>query len=140
MSSDKSIKAYAKSIGLAFSGFAILHFTTLSPYVAWFLVVIGAVDGLNIYFRKPWWLARQMISQAANTMLTLTIDENGVSSKSFSVDSKISWAEIEQIKATKKGWLLFYAGGRSYLSNRCLSEEAKAFIAEKAAFIAEKAI
>jgi hypothetical protein len=48
-------------------------------------------DACSVYFRKPWWLARQMISEAANTELTLTVDENGVSSKSFSRLAPIDW-------------------------------------------------
>ena len=132
MPQNKSNKAYFKSIGLALSGLAILNFTELSPYDAWFLVAIGAVDALGIYFRKPWWLARQMISEAANNKLTLTIDENGVMSKSFSVESRLAWTEIESIERTKRGWLLYYPAGRSYLSARCLSEEANEFIGKQA--------
>lgn len=133
MTQNRTGKAYFKSIGLALAGFAILLFTDFSPYVAWFLVAIGGVDALGIYYRKPWWLARQMVSQAANNKLSLSIDENGVMSKSFAVESRLAWSEIERIERTKQGWLLYYPAGRSYLSARCLSEEANKFVSEQAA-------
>jgi hypothetical protein len=129
---DKSIKAYAKSIGLALFGFAILYFTDLSSYAAWFIVVLGIVEALNVYFKKPWWLARQMISRAANEELTLSIDEEGICSQSYSVKSHIAWADINKIEKTPQGWLLYQGASRSYLSCRCLSAEANAFIQAKA--------
>lgn len=132
ITADRSIKAYSKSVFLVFAGIAILYFTDIFPYAGWFIIVLGGVDAFSIYFRKPWWLARQMISEAANTKLTLTIDDNGVSSKSFSVESKISWADIKKIEQTSKGWLLHHASGRNYLSSRCLSEAAIQFIRNKA--------
>lgn len=139
MTAKNTISAYLKAIGLSLSGFAILQFTELSPYGGWFLVVIGAVDALGVYFKKPWWLARQMISQAANTELTLTINDDGVSSHSRSVESHIAWTEIEKIEKTQQGWLLYYGPGRSYLSARCLSSEANAFIAKQAEATSEQA-
>jgi hypothetical protein len=129
---DNSIKAYTKSIGLVLMGFAILYFTNLSSYAAWFIVVLGVVDALGVYFKKPWWLARQMISRAANEELTLTIDGKGISSQSYSVKSAIAWADIDKFEKTKQGWLLHQGPNKSYLSSRCLSADAEAFISAKA--------
>jgi hypothetical protein len=127
-----SIKAYAKSIGLMLAGFAFVYFTDFAPYFAWFIVVLGVIETLSVYFKRSWWLARQMISQAANTKLTLTIDENGVRSKSLSVESQILWEEIIKIEKTRQGWLLYHTSGRNYLSGRCLSDDANAFISSRA--------
>ena len=129
---NNSRNVYFKSIALGLLGLAILLFTEVSPYGAWFVVALGVLEALSIRFRKSWWLARQMMSKAANTELTLTIDENGVSSKSFHVESRISWAEVKKVEQTDQGWLLFHAGGKNYLSGRCLSEEAKNFISAQA--------
>ena len=129
---DNSIKAYAKSIALILVGFAIVYFTDLAPYFAWFIVVLGIVEALSIYFKRSWWLARQMISQAANTKLTLTIDEDTIRSSSQSVESQISWKDISKIEKTKQGWLLYHPSGRNYLSGRCLSDEASEFICSQA--------
>jgi hypothetical protein len=125
---NTSKSVYLKSFVLAFLGLAILLFTEITPYAGWFVVALSALEALSIRFRKPWWLARQLISKAANTELTLTIDEHCISSKSFSVESKISWAEVKKITQTAQGWLLYHASGKSYLSGRCLSETANEFI------------
>jgi hypothetical protein len=129
---NNSLKAYAKSIGLALMGFAILYFTDLSSYAAWFIVVLGIVDALNVYFKKPWWLARQMISRAANEEITLSIDDAGISSQSYSIKSHIAWANIDKIEKTNRGWLLNQGANKSYLSSRCLSADAEAFVLAKA--------
>ena len=101
--------------------------------MSWFIIALGGLEAFSVRFRKSWWLGRQMMSKAASTELTLTIDENGVSSKSYSVESVILWADITKITATTQGWLLHHGTGKSYLSNRCLSDEAKHFISTKAA-------
>lgn len=129
---DNAKTVYLKSIILALVGLAILLFTDITAYVAWFIVALGAVEVLSIRFRKSWWLARQMISKAANSELTLTVDENSVSSKSFYVESKIPWAEVRKIEKTAQGWLLYHGGGKNYLSGRCLSEAANEFITAQA--------
>lgn len=126
---DLSLKAYVKSAGLLSLGLVlVVFFADISPYVAWFIVALGIVEACSVRFRKPWWLARQMISRAANTELTLTIDESGIRSKSIHVDSQLAWEDVSAIETTLKGWLLHHPGGKNYLSGRCLSEEAKAFI------------
>ena len=132
VSTKKSIRAYAKSISLAILGIGVLYVSDIFPYAGWFIIALSGVDALSVYFQKPWWLARQMISNAANTSLTFTMDENGVGSQSHSVKSHISWEEIKKIEQTKQGWLLYTSSGRSYLSSRILSEEAIHFITTKA--------
>jgi hypothetical protein len=125
------IKAYTKATALMLAGSAFVYFTDFAPYFAWFIVVLGVIEALSVYFKRSWWLARQMISQAANTKLTLTIDENAVRSKSPTVESQILWEDVNKIEQTKQGWLLYHTSGRSYLSARCLSDEANNFIASK---------
>jgi hypothetical protein len=122
------LNAYLKSIAFVLLGLAILYLTQISPYGAWFLIGLGFLEALSTRFKKPWWLTRQMLSKAANTELTLTIDEHGVSSKSFYVDSKISWDDIGKIEKTAQGWLLYHNAGKNYVSTRCLSDAASEFV------------
>ncbi|MFT5692117.1 MAG: hypothetical protein ACI92E_001448 [Oceanicoccus sp.] len=129
---NKAKSVYFKSIGLTLLGVAILLFTEINAYAACFIVGLGVLEALSIRFRKSWWLTRQMISKAANTELTLTIDEKGVSSKSFYVESRFLWSEIRKIEQTAQGWLLHHAGGKNYLSGRSLSETAKEFLSAQA--------
>ncbi|WP_158965977.1 YcxB family protein [Paraglaciecola sp. L3A3] len=124
-------KAYSKSMILALLGTILLFATKLDPYISWFVIVWSGIEALSVRFHRSWWLARQMISKAANNDLTLTLDEKGVSTQSNSVKSFIAWDDIVKIEQTKQGWLLFYGKGKSYLSNRCLSPEAQEFVAMK---------
>ncbi|MEP2651565.1 MAG: YcxB family protein [Paraglaciecola sp.] len=124
-------KAYLKSLVIGVLGAILLLATELNPYISWFVVAWAGVEVLSVRFQKSWWLARQMISKAANNELTLTIDEEGIRSQSTSVKSFITWDDIIKIEQTSQGWLLHHGAGRSYLSSRCLSPEAQAFVAQK---------
>jgi len=129
---DNSKTVYFKSAVLALFGLTVLIFTEVNPYAAWFIVALGAIEALSIRFRKPWWLARQMLSKAANAEVTLTIDEQSVCSKSFYVESKIAWSNISKIEQTSQGWLLYHSQGTNYISGRCLSEQASSFVGKQA--------
>lgn len=129
---DNSKKIYLKAVLFTLVGLAILNFSQIHPYIAWFVIALGALEILSIRFRKSWWLARQLISKAANTELTLTVNEQGVSTQSYSLESNILWTDINKIEQTKQGWLLYHTGGKNYLSSRCLSEAANEFIQAKA--------
>jgi hypothetical protein len=129
---DNAKTVYFKAIILALLGLAMLLFTQITPYIAWFIIAMGALEVFSIRFKRSWWLTRQLISKAANSELTLTINENGVSSKSFYVESEILWADVRKIEQTDQGWLLYHSAGKSYLSGRCLSEAAKDFISAQA--------
>jgi hypothetical protein len=132
---DNTKNLYLTAILIGCVGAVLLLFTELDPYVSWFIIALGGLEAFSVRFRKSWWLGRQLMSKAANTELTLTIDENGVSSKSLSVESTILWTDIKKIEQTTQGWLLHLAVGKSYLSNRILSDAAKQFINTKAELI-----
>lgn len=129
---DNSKKVYLIAILLALVGLAVLMLTEINAFVAWFIIALGGLEVFSIRFKKPWWLARQLISKAANTELTLTIDEHGISSKSIHVKSVLPWSDVSQIEPTSQGWLLYHNGSKNYLSGRCLSEAATEFVNRKA--------
>ena len=128
---DNSKKVYLIAILLALVGLAVLMLTEINAFVAWFIIALGGLEVFSIRFKKPWWLARQLISKAANTELTLTIDEHGISSKSIHVKSTLAWTDISKIEVTENGWLLYHNDSKNYLSSRALSDEAKAFLTTK---------
>ncbi|GAA5215728.1 YcxB family protein [Corallincola platygyrae] len=136
---DDSYRKYSKSVVMAVVGLGLLYFTQVSPYLAWFVVALAGVEALSVRFHKAWWLARQMISKAANNELALTIDEEGVRSKSVYVESQILWSDITQIEKTDQGWLLHLARGKTYISDRCLSDEAMAYVKAKAGELSQEA-
>lgn len=125
-----TLSSYYKAFTFFVIGAGLL-FTKVSAYLGWFILAVGILEGLNVRFKKPWWLTRQMLSRAANSELTLTIDEQGVHTKSFYVDSTLRWQDLTKIDQTIRGWLLYQGTAKSYLSNRCLSDQAKAFVAKK---------
>ncbi len=127
---DLSPKAYIKSLIFSLVGAGLL-FTEVDAYLGWFILAIGMLEALSVRFKRPWWVTRQMLSRAANSELTLTIDNKGVKTKSFYVDSALNWQDLTQIEETEKGWLLFQNKAKFYLSNRCLSEQAIAFLKAK---------
>ena len=128
---DDSRKPYLKAIVISMVGMLILYFTDIDAHIAWFIVALGGLDALSVRFQKPWWLARQMISKAANNPLTLTIDDTGVSSKSHYVEGTILWKDISKFEKTSQGWLLYHPGGKAYVSDRIMSEETQKYIAER---------
>ncbi|NMH61500.1 YcxB family protein [Alteromonas ponticola] len=124
------LQRYLKAIILFSIGAVMLIFTDITAYLSWFFVALGALEAVSVRFRRPWWLARQMLSKAANSELSLTIDDKGLKTTSSYVESTILWAQVNRIEKTRQGWLIHHQGGRAYVSDRCLSEEAKQFLAE----------
>ncbi len=127
---DTSIRAYRKAIIFTLIG-VLLLLTGINAYASWFLIALGVLEALNIRYKKPWWLLRQMMSKAANNEVTLTIDTKGISNDSFYVKGTILWQDIVSIKETEQGFLLNQNKTVSYLSKRSLDEEAIAFVVSK---------
>lgn len=128
---DRSIRAYRKAIIFTVVGTALM-LTNINGYASWFIIALGALEALSVYFRKPWWLMRQMMSKAANNEVTLTIDESGITNDSFYVQGTILWQEVSQITPTAQGFLIKHGKGTSYLSKRSLDEQAIQFVLDKA--------
>ena len=76
---------------------------------------------------------RQMLSKAAKGNVDLTIDEQGIVSKSFYASLTLLWSDVQLIQNTQLGWLIRHAQGRSYISNKNLSAAAITFLTDKQA-------
>ncbi|QFU21565.1 YcxB family protein [Shewanella eurypsychrophilus] len=126
---DTSLKAYTKAIGFFFIGVALL-LTGMNAFASFFVIGLGVLEALNIKFKKTWWLWRQMMSKAAGNNVTLTVDEQGISTDSFYVKSEILWCDVSEIKSTQRGFLIKHSG-TSYISKQVLNEEAISFITSK---------
>ena len=126
-----SFNAYKKAIVLTVAGMLLVLFTQMNPYAAWFIFAVGILEAVSTYYQKPWWVMRQMLSKAAKGNVDLTIDEDGIVSKSFYATLTLLWSEVLLIETTQLGWLIKHAKGRSYISNKNLSEEAVSFLTEK---------
>jgi len=133
---DNSYRAYAKAIFFTVFGGALVLFTEINPYAAWFVFALGIVEALSVYYQKPWWVLRQMLSKAAKSEVQLTIDDKGIFSHSFYIDDAIAWHDIKQLSQTDLGWLIQHTKGKNYLSQRFLTEQVNEFLHEKSLTIA----
>ena len=132
---EHSENAYFKAGVLMLFGLIILLFTPVNNYAAWFVVALGILEALAIYYSQPWWVLRQMLSKASGSDVTLTIDEQGVLSESFYHNGRILWSDVCDIKETQLGFVLHFTIGKktskSYLSKSHLSNSAQEFIVKR---------
>lgn len=128
---DNSIRAYAKSLLLSAGGLFLVFYTQVNSYIAWFIFCLGCLEALSVYYHKAWWVMRQVFSKAANSEVTLTIDEEGIASTSVFVELKLEWPSVKSLTATELGWLVEHKQGKNYISGSCLSEDAIEFLAAK---------
>lgn len=129
---ELSAKTFFKSGVLMMFGLTILLFTPVNSYAAWFIIALGILEAVSLYYSQPWWVLRQMLSKASNSEVKLTIDEQGVLSESFYHNGRILWQDITLIEETSLGYVLhFNVGkntGKSYLSKSYLTSDAQLFI------------
>jgi len=125
------LKDYRKAAIIGAVGLMVMFAIATNQYVAFFIIALAAVEALSVYFKKTWWLWRQMISKAYDNKVELEINQQGVITTSFHINSELSWADITSVEQTDAGLLLHHAGGVNYLSNSYLSDEVIAYIAAK---------
>lgn len=132
---DRSAKAFLKSGVLMIFGLYLLLFTQVNAYAAWFVIALGILEAVSLYYHQPWWVIRQMLSKASNSEVTITIDEQGVLSESFYHTGRILWENITDLKESALGFVIIFnidkSSGKSYLSKSYLSAEAQAYIVKK---------
>lgn len=139
LSHDK--KTYFKASILTVFGLFILFATPVNAYAAWFVIALGILETVSIYYHKPWWVMRQMLSKASHSEVKLTIDEQGILTESFDLDKRILWTDVNLITKTELGFLVHYSFGKalsgkdiankSYISSSCLSDDAIALLMKK---------
>jgi len=124
-------KDYIKAVVAALLGIILIFFADVSKYLAYFIVCIGAVEACSVYYRKTWWLWRQMISKAYDHTVELEITDRSVITTSFHVNAELAWADITKVVATDVGILLYHPKGVNYLSNSYLSDDVIEYIKNK---------
>jgi hypothetical protein len=125
------ITLYRKGAVLTLIGAALVIFSELNPYASWFIFTLGVLEMVSSHYKKPWWVARQMLSKVAKAEVTLKIDDDCIHISSFYNDNNMKFSDINQIAATENGWLINHNNSRHYISNRCLDEQAQAFLKAK---------
>ncbi len=124
-------RPYSKAIAFGFFGWLLVGFGGELSFVGWFMMTLAIIEALGTRFHRAWWLARQMMSRAANSQLTLTITDEGITTESAAVKSEILWQNVTDIAPTEQGWLIYQGKHKAYVSNRSLDDAARAFLAQK---------
>ena len=122
---------YRKGIILLIVGAGLVLFSELNPYAAWFIFSLGVLEVISSRYKKSWWIARQMLSKVAKAEVTLEINQDSIHISSFYNDNNMLFNDIECLTPTQNGWLITHNANRHYISNRCLSEPAIAFLQAK---------
>lgn len=122
------VKKYSKSAILAIVGIILLFVVGTNHYAAFFVVGLSAVEALSVFYKKTWWLWRQMLSKAYNHTVELMINDKGLTIKSFHVNSELLFENITQCDESDAGLLLTHLNTVNYVSKSCLSDEAIEFL------------
>lgn len=126
-------QAYLKAAILLILGGALVLFSEINQYAAWFIFSLGVVEAIAQYYRKPWWVMRQMLSRAAKGDVDLTIDEVNIHTKSFYHEQTIAWNAIIGLTETSKGWIIIHNEGRTYISKQHLNDDINKRLIQKSA-------
>ncbi len=137
---DNTFRPYTKAFVLVMFAIVIMITTDISAYVSYFVFGLGIVEALGVYYRKPWWIYRQLLSKAANNDVTLTIDHQGIKTESAFVNLSFPWQDIDALNKSALGWLFTHKNINHYISDRILSDEAQQFLTEQQALISAAAI
>ncbi|CAM4022798.1 YcxB family protein [Pseudoalteromonas byunsanensis] len=111
---------------------AVLSWVVVNnQYLASFLALMAVLEVIAFIYRKPWWVARQMISRAAGSLVVLHIDDEGIKAVNPYKQYQFLWHEIIQAQQTDKGIVLKTKRGMQYISQAAISKQAFDFILEK---------
>lgn len=130
---ELTLRDYFKAIFFIAFGALLVITTDINPYASWFIFTLGILEALSVYYQKPWWVTRQMLSRVSNSSVELEVSDKGVFTKNFKSNTELSWQAIETIEKTEKGWLLIQGGNKTYLAKGHLSDEAIKFVNNKLA-------
>ena len=92
-------------------------------YLGNFLIMAAVLECVAFYYRRPWWVTRQMLSRASGSEATLTIDESGFKSENPHKSYQLAWQDIDEVIFTVRGIILKSRRGMQYVSNSVLSDE-----------------
>lgn len=124
---QKNITSYFKALVFFIICIAIF-FSNINLYFSYFFLGLSIIEALSVYYRKKWWVMRQMLGKSANHTIKLQLDDEGITIISDVVNEQLLWENISDIDITDQGLLITHQNKRQYISQRCLSIEALTFI------------
>lgn len=109
--------------GLFVVGFVLLVFTDQPEIAGWAFVALCVLELLHIKFRRGWWLFRQTWGKNNELQITLTVDDDGIETKSSIAATRLAWTDIAEVIETNRGVILVnQQGSQQYLSKSLLPE------------------
>ncbi|MEL0639835.1 YcxB family protein [Pseudoalteromonas aliena] len=100
-------------------------------YLGSFMIMLAVLECVAFYYRRPWWVTRQMLSKASGSEVTLTFDEKGIKSANHYKNYQLEWQNISEVIDTQQGIIIKNKSGMQYISKQILSPETLAFINKK---------
>lgn len=117
---------------LVISSILLFIYADQQGLLAFFLLGLATVEYLSFYYRRGWWLTRQVWSKNSGNTITLTINDTGITTQSIYINSQLTWDEISCVDETEKGLLLTLKNsGSNYLSKANLNNQSLDFIKMK---------
>ena len=113
-------------------GMGLIMFTDIGGVAPYIMVGLGILEFISFYYRRPWWLTRQMWSRASDSMVTITMNDDGIHSKNPYTESLLEWDQIERFIYTNKGFIFVnYKGQQTYLSKEFMPQETEQYILDQ---------
>lgn len=104
------------------AGAGLLVFTEQPEIAGWAFVAMCVLELLHIKFRRGWWLFRQTWGKNSDIEVTLTIDDDGVQTKSLFAATTVAWSELNHVIDTGRGIVLVTEGSQQYISKSVLTQ------------------
>ncbi|KZN32623.1 YcxB family protein [Pseudoalteromonas luteoviolacea] len=108
------------------------HYLLNQAYLGNFLFLLGVLEGVAFYYKRPWWVARQMLSRASGSKVSLTIDEEGITAENPYRAFSVKWQDIHKVVKTEQGIIIQQQRHNQYISSKVLNDEVLSFIISKA--------
>lgn len=102
-----------------------------NSYLGNFLVILAVIECVSYYYRRPWWVARQMISRASGSNVTVEIDNEKIKAANPHKSFVFNWQDITKVIKTDRGLLIYSLRGALYLSSSALDDDTVEFILSK---------
>lgn len=97
-------------------------------YLGNFLIILAVIECISYYYRRPWWVARQMISRASGSNVTVEINKEKIKAANPYKSFVFNWQDITKVIKTDRGLLIYSLRGAQYLSLSALDDKTVEFI------------
>lgn len=106
------------------AGAGLLFFTEQPKVAGSMLIALAVLELIHSRYRRAWWLTRQMWAKSADSEVTLTVGDGGITTQSPYTKTALTWVQINGVIETDLGLILVDKSGRQqYLSKSLFPAE-----------------